>query len=93
MIVFLIKGGWALWVITASSIVALGVTLERWRTLRRANVDSEALLDKLSKALDRDDIGECWPAGVPIIMTRVWPIAMIQLPTAVYMVSEFMNRG
>jgi hypothetical protein len=39
----------------------------------------------------RDDIGQCWPAGVPIIMTRVWPIAMIQLPTAVYMVSEFMN--
>ena len=26
----------------------------------------------------RDDIGQCWPAGVPIIMTRVWPIAMIQ---------------
>jgi len=25
----------------------------------------------------RDDIGQCWPAGVPIIMTRVWPIAMI----------------
>jgi hypothetical protein len=24
-------------------------------------------------------------------MTRVWPIAMIQLPTAIYMVSEFMN--
>jgi hypothetical protein len=39
----------------------------------------------------RDDIGQCWPAGVPIIMTRVWPIAMIQLPTAVYMISEFMN--
>jgi hypothetical protein len=39
----------------------------------------------------RDDIGQCWPAGVPLIMTRVWPIAMIQLPTAVYMVSGFMN--
>jgi hypothetical protein len=39
----------------------------------------------------RDDIGKCWPAGMPIIMTRVWPIAMIQLPTAIYMVSEFMN--
>lgn len=39
----------------------------------------------------RDDIGQCWPAGVPIIMTRVWPIAMIQLPTALYMVSGFMN--
>jgi hypothetical protein len=24
-------------------------------------------------------------------MTRVWPIAMIQLPTAIYMVSGFMN--
>ena len=28
---------------------------------------------------------------MPIIMTRVWPIAMIQLPTAIYMISEFMN--
>ena len=39
----------------------------------------------------RDDIGQCWPAGMPVIMTRVWPVAMIQLPTAIYMVSEFMN--
>ena len=39
----------------------------------------------------RDDIGQCWPAGVPQIMTRVWPIAMMQYPTAIYMVSEFMN--
>jgi len=39
----------------------------------------------------RDDIGQCWPAGLPVIMTRVWPIAVIQLPTAIYMVSEFMN--
>jgi hypothetical protein len=39
----------------------------------------------------RDDIGQCWPAGVPLIMTRVWPIAMMQYPTAIYMVSEFMN--
>jgi len=38
-----------------------------------------------------DDIGQCWPAGLPIIMTRVWPISMIQLPTVVYMISEFMN--
>lgn len=39
----------------------------------------------------RNDIGLCWPAGMPQIMTRVWPIAMIQLPTAIYMISEFMN--
>ena len=39
----------------------------------------------------RDDIGQCWPAGLPILMTRVWPIAMIQKPTAIFMVSGFMN--
>jgi hypothetical protein len=39
----------------------------------------------------RDDIGQCWPAGLPLIMTRVWPIAVIQLPTAIYMISHFMN--
>ena len=40
----------------------------------------------------RDDIGQCYPAGMPMIMTRVWPIAMIQLPTAIYMVSGFENE-
>ncbi len=39
----------------------------------------------------KDDIGLCYPAGLPLIMTRVWPVAMIQLPTAVYMISGFMN--
>ena len=39
----------------------------------------------------RDDIGQCWPAGLPVIMTRVWPIAMVQGPTAIYMISGFMN--
>ena len=38
-----------------------------------------------------DDIGACWPAGLPVIMTRVWPIAMIQLPTVIYMISGFVN--
>src|SRR6185503_8438032 len=39
----------------------------------------------------RDDIGQCWPAGLPLIMTRYWPMAMIQKPTAIYMISGFMN--
>lgn len=39
----------------------------------------------------RNDIGLCWPAGMPIMMTRVWPISMIQMPTAIFMVSELMN--
>ena len=39
----------------------------------------------------RDWIGQCFPAGMPVIMTRVWPIATVQLPTAIYMVSGFEN--
>lgn len=39
----------------------------------------------------RDAIGQCYPAGIPMIMTRVWPIAMIQLPTVIYMISNFNN--
>ena len=33
----------------------------------------------------RDSIGQCYPAGMPMIGTRVWSTAMIQLPT-IYMV-------
>jgi hypothetical protein len=39
----------------------------------------------------RDSIGECFPAGMPMIMTRVWPINIIQLPTAVHMIFGFTN--
>ena len=39
----------------------------------------------------RDAIGQCYPPGMPMLMTRVWPHAFIQLPTAVYMISGFNN--
>ena len=39
----------------------------------------------------RDAIGQCYPAGIPMIMTRIWPVMMVQLPTAVYMVTNFNN--
>lgn len=39
----------------------------------------------------RDAIGQCFPPGMPMIMTRVWPHAFIQLPTAIYMISGFNN--
>ncbi len=39
----------------------------------------------------RDASGECWPIGMPMILTRVWPIAIIQMPTAVYMVDSFFD--
>jgi len=36
--------------------------------------------------------GKCWPPGMPIVMTRVWPIHMIQLPTSVVMISNFEDQ-
>jgi hypothetical protein len=39
----------------------------------------------------RDSIGQCYPAGMPMIMTRVWPIAMMQAPTVIYMMFNFTN--
>ena len=38
-----------------------------------------------------DDIGQCWPAGMPLIMTRVHPFVLMQYPTAIYMISAFEN--
>jgi hypothetical protein len=52
------------------------------------DASQKALADGL---VYRDDIGQCWPAGLPLIMTRYWPFAMVQIPTAVYMISGFMN--
>src|SRR5579863_9776580 len=57
---------------------------------------AQAIYDAAQKAsaagkVYNDDIGACWPAGLPVIMTRVWPIAMIQNPTTIFMVSGFMN--
>jgi hypothetical protein len=58
--------------------------------------EAQAIYDEARKAqaegkVFRDDIGQCWPSGLPILMTRVWPIAMIQLPTAIFMIQELMN--
>ncbi|HEY2382283.1 MAG TPA: hypothetical protein VGK48_13985 [Terriglobia bacterium] len=58
--------------------------------LAQKDFDGAALATKEGK-LYKNDIGLCWPAGMPIMMTRVWPVAMIQLPTAIYMISELMN--
>ena len=56
---------------------------------RRALVEAAAA-QKAGKTY-RDAIGQCWPPGMPMIMTRVWPHAFIQLPTAIYMISGFNN--
>ncbi len=57
----------------------------------QADFDAAKAATKEGRAY-HDYIGQCYPAGMPVIMTRVWPIAMIQLPTAIYMVSGFENE-
>ncbi len=39
----------------------------------------------------RDDPGACWPLGLPRMMTRFWPIQIIQLPTMVQLTTMFNN--
>jgi hypothetical protein len=51
----------------------------------------EAPLHAARNQTYRDSIGQCFPPGMPMIMTRVWPHAFIQLPTAIYMISGFNN--
>jgi len=62
----------------------------------KLTAEAQPIYDEARKAqtdgkVYHDDIGQCWPSGLPILMTRVWPIAMIQVPTAIFMVQELMN--
>jgi hypothetical protein len=85
--------------LTGNWFVDLDATPASWRfgppypeftDAARVHIDASQAATAEGKVY-RDDIGQCWPAGMPLIMTRVWPIAMIQLPTAIYMISGFMN--
>ena len=39
----------------------------------------------------RDDSAACWPLGMPAMMTRYWPVQIIQLPTMVQITAMFFN--
>jgi hypothetical protein len=76
-----------------------GANMEAWRfgppypkltETAQHHFDLSAKYAKEGKVY-KDDIAQCYPAGMPLIMTRYWPMAMIQLPTAIYMISGFMN--
>ena len=58
---------------------------------------AQAILDKkaayAAKGMEYlDDPAACWPLGVPFIMTRYWPIQVVQLPTEVLLISMFDNN-
>ncbi len=56
MLELLIHGGWALWIIAGCSVVAIGITFERWVTLRATEASSSKLLDKVGKAIKTGDV-------------------------------------
>jgi hypothetical protein len=55
----------------------------------------QALIDSAKAAAAgktyRDAIGQCYPPGMPMVITRVWPQDFIQIPTAIFMISGFNN--
>lgn len=69
----------------------------QFKPLPKLKPDAQAVYDaqqaaaKAGKAADQY-IGQCWPPGMPVMMTRVWPMNMIQLPTALVMVANFENQ-
>ena len=40
----------------------------------------------------KNDEGTCWPAGMPQMMTRMWPNQTIQLPTMIVMIQNSHRR-
>jgi len=59
----------------------------------QAKTDYETGLEmRKTRTSWRDAIGQCYPAGIPMIMTRVWSIMFVQVPTVAVMVSNFNNE-
>jgi hypothetical protein len=55
---------------------------------------AQAILDKKAAYAAQgmeylDDAAACWPLGVPSIMTRYWPIQLVQLPTELLLISMY----
>lgn len=88
---FNLTGVWMVDLSAGFSSFMFGPPYPKFKPEAQAAYEAAQQAAKEHKAF-RDDIGQCYPAGMPMIMTRVWPIAMIQLPTAIYMISGFENE-
>jgi len=87
---FDLTGNWFIDVTENPNAWRFGPPYPKLTAAAQVHFDASQVAAKQGKVY-RDDIGQCWPAGLPLIMTRYWPMAMIQIPTAIYMVSGFMN--
>jgi hypothetical protein len=59
--------------------------LPKLKPAAQASYDEAQAAIKAGKAYKNDE-GACWPAGMPEMMTRVWPNQTIQLPTMILMI-------
>jgi hypothetical protein len=87
---FDLTGNWFIDVTENPNAWKFGPPYPKLTAAAQVHFDASQVAAKEGKVY-RDDIGQCWPAGLPLIMTRYWPMAMIQIPTAIYMVSGVMN--
>ncbi|MET0164283.1 MAG: hypothetical protein ABW318_04685 [Vicinamibacterales bacterium] len=87
---FDLTGNWFIDVTENPNAWRFGPPYPKLTAAAQLHFDASQVAAKEGKVY-RDDIGQCWPAGLPLIMTRYWPMAMVQIPTAIYMVSGFMN--
>ncbi len=76
-----------------------GIDLSTWQFPPPPGLKPEyqAMYQRAMEARDQglvfnNDVGQCWPPGLPMMMNRVWPINMIQLPTSVVVVANFLNQ-
>ncbi|MCX5661802.1 MAG: MotA/TolQ/ExbB proton channel family protein [Planctomycetota bacterium] len=73
MLEMILAGGFAMYLILICSIIGVGVSLERWQTLRRTEASSAELLYKLSGCIKTGDlrgaIGICAETEGPIAET------------------------
>lgn len=59
--------------------------LPKLKPAAQRSYDEAQAAIKSGKAYKNDE-GQCWPAGMPEVMTRVWPNQTIQLPTMILMI-------
>lgn len=75
-----------------------GIDLSTWQFPPPALLpEYQEMFDRAQAAAEQgqvfnNDVGLCWPPGVPFMMNRVWPVNIIQLPTSMVIISNFMNQ-
>lgn len=97
MLDLILRGGWALWIILGCSIISLGVALERFLTLRRADVDAEHLLNDVAGKIDSSDVSGaialCESAEGPVAETLAIGLRQLQFLQSIDKKPEEIEAG